>query len=191
MLTLISSWYTKYSLYQPLPSVRRLIATNVQHADPCLCWSLRSNCRPLSRRKQKGTAMVVEVRELNFDLNADMQSLDVVSWLSSFPLPRVWDGRSFPSKVQIDHMDPFDAERASVHGTLKGSYHAPPVTIFSLLVPAFCGWSSIHHVVPKWYLLTLTTCKPLSSTILPISLFHQHPCLSACEGAKSSKICVV
>src|SRR6266576_1498133 len=51
----------------------------------------------------------------------------------------------------------------------------------------FRGFNSTHHVVPKLCLLILTTSSPLSSTIFPMSLFHQHPCLSACIGAVLSR----
>jgi hypothetical protein len=42
--------------------------------------------------------------------------------------------------------------------------------------------------VPKCHRLDSTTSKPLCLTTSPMSRFHQHPCLSAWAGARSSRI---
>ena len=47
--------------------------------------------------------------------------------------------------------------------------------------------NSKTHIVPKCFLSTFATTSPESSTILPISLFHQQPCLIACWPAVLSR----
>lgn len=52
--------------------------------------------------------------------------------------------------------------------------------------PSLLGLASTTHSVPKCFLLHLSTTNPLSSTIFPISLLYQHPCLFACRDAVES-----
>lgn len=83
------------------------------------------------------------------------------------------DNVKVPAQIREEKADSteFDSEE---QGGRAGHF---VVKSFFLIQGFFfsAGLSTISHVVPRWYLLILSTTRPDSSMILFTSLFHQQP----------------